>query len=755
MQRADKVKERSYRLRYAPLDFEGKETLAGISALSSLLYGQAGKSLPPDVLSSLRRQALLGIWTGAGRLSCAEIAFTIFLKGHKVDPMQAVDCSNILTLQRVLAKNSSARALAEDIWSRTRRISQNNLQVYGPITRARKIFNSCRWKWPSLERITSHSHDALTLFLLDAGPTRAWPDQNKFEHTLRDGLRHGEWRNAHARRRDMSGIQNGIDRETTAALHSKKDDLTEYKRACLRAIVCGGVHTAARDKLHQTKGEETGVCPFCQCDSGDSVFHRWSSNNQIHHKDTHRMMTLRTILLFSLVMVLGLPEGMLLSAKTTAAGCAPLASVRPPHIFVLGWSPQSAVGLTTTVKVCLFGPVPSMGGSGPSTGPLGFTADGSVENFKRRRQTELKHGRISAAPKHHLPVNMPRVKEDDVVRQCSPSHGVLRSIGLYVPEICCYVLCFTLAFCRMPQSYLMWFTTAVSAFVTWFFHFRRGTTCVKRMSRKIGRRRYGVNRLRRSRTVWKAARSSLRRCGSQGVHRCLCILRPVCYVWSPSALDQSREKHVLEGNGGGGKNNGRIGKGRLGKGKGATKGRLEQEPTESFEENAQNAQPSSASSEQTFEQEIMANLPSHLSQCAQTPLLANEWSVRTCLPSELNAKGGVNLVKKQEIAQVLKQVEAAPKAEAARPGGKEPVALELTFCAFKKPDSLPTDNVSLPIKSLTGKRALVNHAMPPAALKNGQTARGFVSLSNGVKHGYLPNVMVRGMETLPTITAGH
>jgi hypothetical protein len=27
--------------------------------------------------------------------------------------------------------------------------------------------------------------------------------------------------------------------------------------------------------------------------------------------------------------------------------------------------------------------------------PAGFTADGSVENFNRRRQTEIKHGRIS------------------------------------------------------------------------------------------------------------------------------------------------------------------------------------------------------------------------------------------------------------------------------------------------------------------------------------------------------------------------
>ena len=44
--------------------------------------------------------------------------------------------------------------------------------------------------------------------------------------------------------------------------------------------------------------------------------------------------------------------------------------------------------------------------------PAGFTADGSVENFQRRRQTELKHGRVgssacslfeSAMPPNRLP----------------------------------------------------------------------------------------------------------------------------------------------------------------------------------------------------------------------------------------------------------------------------------------------------------------------------------------------------------------
>eukprot|EP00435_Cladocopium_sp_Y103_P061972 s935_g23.t1 len=212
------------------------------------------------------------------------------------------------------------------------------------IAQARKIFNSSRWKWPSLERITSHNPDALTLFLFDAGPTRVWPDQNKFEDTLREGLRHREWRNAHARRRDMSGIQNGIDRETTAALHSKKDDLTEYKRACLRAIVCGGVHTAVRHKLHQTKGEETGVCPFCQCDSGESVFHRWWV---CPHWAEFRRTTLQKLEDIQRMLDILVAYCEEVKQQPDSSQGHPW----PPHIFVLGWSPQSAAGPVTPEQI--------------------------------------------------------------------------------------------------------------------------------------------------------------------------------------------------------------------------------------------------------------------------------------------------------------------------------------------------------------------------------------------------------------------
>ena len=102
-----------------------------------------------------------------------------------------------------------------------------------------------------------------------------WPDLTSFQHDVREGLRLREWKAAAKRRRDMAEISGGIQREVTTALHSEKDQLTEYQRACVRAIVCCGVHTAGRHTLHVTRGHDTGVCPHCGSEDGESVFHRW------------------------------------------------------------------------------------------------------------------------------------------------------------------------------------------------------------------------------------------------------------------------------------------------------------------------------------------------------------------------------------------------------------------------------------------------------------------------------------------------
>ena len=269
---AKKTRKRLNRLRYAPLDFESKETCAGIGALSPLIYGQAGRSLPADVLNSLRRSALQGIWRGAGNLSCAEIAFTLFLKGHKVDPVQVTEHSAFQALLRMLAKNGEASELAHSSWNLTRDLGRRSLQVIGPVTRIRKLFASCRWSWPQLRRVKTHSNKSLPL---PTCPRSGDAGNDLIQHELRDAIRRREWREAASRRKDMSGIQHGIDRGVSMQLHNDKAHLTEYQRACLRAILSGAVNATERRERHKSRGASSGTCPFCSCSSGETVFHRW------------------------------------------------------------------------------------------------------------------------------------------------------------------------------------------------------------------------------------------------------------------------------------------------------------------------------------------------------------------------------------------------------------------------------------------------------------------------------------------------
>ena len=66
--------------------------------------------------------------------------------------------------------------------------------------------------------------------------------------------------------------------------------------------------------------------------------------------------------------------------------------------------------------------------------PAGFTADGSVENFQRRRQTELKHGRIS------MLATMGYITPEIFVWQ-EESVEVCLLVGLFVCFLCLARLC--------------------------------------------------------------------------------------------------------------------------------------------------------------------------------------------------------------------------------------------------------------------------------------------------------------------------
>ena len=275
MKSASKVKKRLQRLQYAPLDFESKADLAGTGALSPLMYGQAGRSLPKDVLNSLRRASLLGIWKGAGNLACAEVAFTLLLKGHRVDPVQVTDCSGFAALCRTLAKNPEAAEIAYSSWLQAHNLRRDEITVVGPVTRACELFASCRWRWTSFRQVRTHTNATFALPSPCQG-RQAVPIPNlKLQHELREALRRREWREAARRRNDMRGIENGIDRAVSTGLHERREELREYQRACLRAILTGAVYSAERHTRHKTRRAEVGTCPYCGCDAGETVFHRW------------------------------------------------------------------------------------------------------------------------------------------------------------------------------------------------------------------------------------------------------------------------------------------------------------------------------------------------------------------------------------------------------------------------------------------------------------------------------------------------
>ena len=136
---------------------------------------------------------------------------------------------------------------------------------------------------------------------------------------------------------------------------------------------------------------------------------------------------------------------------------------------------------------------------------------------------------------------------------------------------------------------------------------------------------------------------------------------PIGYVWSPSHIDRNKAQHALEGNGGTGKGN--PGRSRTGKGKG--KGKMAWQEPVSQEIIEQPVEPAPGeSTERLFEQEILASLPPHLKQLGQAQLLQEEWSVRVVPSHELNARGGVALVKKQDVPQVLRQIGQTTRATA-------------------------------------------------------------------------------------------
>ena len=232
-----------------PLVLRGQ--LLSSAVLPKALYGAA--VAPPNKRDLKHLRACVGraLWGQGNKWRSNEILFTLLSQGHVVDPQQAWAYTCLCTLRRVLSRQP---ALVET-WHRVvrHRLDIDNPRFAGP----GKAFLS------ALKLLGASVQDPFTMVIAGAGQTSTEVsllsgDAPKFQHQLREGLRHEQWQRLVRRRPDFAGLEHGVDRKATGCLNGKLRGLEAYR---LRVIQAGGVATMQR--LHKQRRAESPLCPCC------------------------------------------------------------------------------------------------------------------------------------------------------------------------------------------------------------------------------------------------------------------------------------------------------------------------------------------------------------------------------------------------------------------------------------------------------------------------------------------------------------
>eukprot|EP00662_Eupelagonemidae_sp_cell21_P057824 gene57824-biopygen10037 len=188
---------------------------------------------------------------------------TNFIKGHLVDPLQAVPYRALTQLRRQLGRTSELRPVMRDVWEARRRLPDS--QVEGPGKRLIAAANAADWDWTGPTTFTPKTGNASTLDVLTI-------EAAEWGHIARDALRRQQLREAQLRRakyhNDMGGIEHGVNHDATRALWNHPST-SAYQRRFLVTIVTGGSLPARR--LHEMKLVDSPHCPFCSTKSAPVV----------------------------------------------------------------------------------------------------------------------------------------------------------------------------------------------------------------------------------------------------------------------------------------------------------------------------------------------------------------------------------------------------------------------------------------------------------------------------------------------------
>eukprot|EP00663_Eupelagonemidae_sp_cell21sb_P000684 gene685-3478_t len=294
-----------------PLGLEQKDRLIAAGPIAAFTYGCEVAASDPHRLWRLRQSVADALMPKHARRA-NEVLLTLFARGHRSDPVQAVVFRTMVTARRMMSRRPALFGLVHHTFElRAQERADGRAPVAdGPVRRLYAAADAIGWEWVSPTEVVDRSRGPgappVQRDILDT-EAPAWA------HAVRDALRVTQWTNAEARRRqysnDMQGISRGIDRRATLALYNNRRT-TRLERGYLRVILTGGVLSTKRLAEMKVAPEiypSDGPCPFCR-GAVETVFHMWwecltwEPLRQRHHisriRDAARRGTLPNALTF-------------------------------------------------------------------------------------------------------------------------------------------------------------------------------------------------------------------------------------------------------------------------------------------------------------------------------------------------------------------------------------------------------------------------------------------------------------------------
>ena len=157
-------------------------------------------------------------------------------------------------------------------------IRDGRSQCVGPMARLQFACNDMGWTWfsPFAFLVPVGHGQHITLHILKLS-------NEYYSHVIRAGCSRMLWTRASANRKELRGIQNGVDKATTLQL--LRSHMKEYDRGILRSILACAIYT--QSIRYQNKQADRPVCPFCWSGHEDHLHLFWHCAAWSHIRQHH------------------------------------------------------------------------------------------------------------------------------------------------------------------------------------------------------------------------------------------------------------------------------------------------------------------------------------------------------------------------------------------------------------------------------------------------------------------------------------